>query len=64
VASSTGDARWLFALGASLGSLIWFAALGFGARYLSRLLRTPRSWRMLDGAIALVLIITAVRLIW
>lgn len=64
VASSKRDARWLFALGASLGSLIWFAALGFGARYLSRLLRTPRSWRMLDGAIALVLIITAVRLIW
>lgn len=64
VAASHGDARWLFALGASLASLLWFVALGFGARYLSRLLRTPRSWRILDGAIALVLLVTAVRLVW
>lgn len=64
VASSMGDARWLFALGASLGSLTWFMALGIGARYLSHLLRTPRAWRVLDGAIALVLLVTAVRLVW
>lgn len=64
LASSHGDARWLFALGASLGSLAWFVALGFGARYLSRLLRTPRSWRVLDGAIAVVLLITGVRLVF
>lgn len=64
VAASHGDARWLFALGASLASLLWFVALGFGARYLSRLLRTPRSWRILDGIIALVLLMTAVKLVW
>jgi len=64
VAASHGDSRWLFALGASLGSTIWFVALGFGARYLSRLLRTQRSWRALDGVIALVLLLTAVRLVW
>lgn len=63
VAASHGDARWLFALGAGLGSLIWFVTLGFGARYLSHLLRTPRAWRVLDGVIALVLIFTAVRLV-
>lgn len=38
-------------------------ALGFGARFLSRLLRTPRSWRLLDATIAVVLVVTAVRLV-
>ena len=62
VAATHGSERWLFALGAGIGSVLWFVGLGFGARYLSRLLRTPRSWRFLDGAIALLLVVTAVRL--
>lgn len=62
VAATHGDARWLFAAGAAFGSALWFFGLGFGARYLSRWLRTPRSWRVLDGIIALLLLYTAVKL--
>ncbi len=63
VATSHGDARWWFAAGAMAGSALWFVGLGFGARYLGRWLRTPRSWRVLDGVIALLLVYTAGRLV-
>lgn len=63
VANSYGDQRWLFGAGAALGSALWFALLGLGARYLSRWLRTPRSWRLLDGGIAVLLLVTATRLV-
>lgn len=63
VATTHGPNRWWFAAGAMLGSALWFVALGFGARFLARWLRTPRSWRYLDGAIALLLVVTAARLV-
>lgn len=62
VAATHGDARWYFAAGAAAGSAVWFISLGFGARYLSRWLRTPRSWRVLDGIIAALLLYTAMKL--
>ncbi|MFT3660325.1 MAG: LysE/ArgO family amino acid transporter [Gordonia sp. (in: high G+C Gram-positive bacteria)] len=49
------QARWIFALGAATGSALWFLALGKGARLLSPHLRSPRAWRMLDAAVALVM---------
>ena len=63
VAATHGPAKWAFAAGAMAGSAMWFTALGFGARYLARWLRTPRSWRYLDGVIALLLFYTAARLV-
>ncbi|HWV49212.1 MAG TPA: LysE/ArgO family amino acid transporter [Microbacterium sp.] len=63
IAATHGDARWLFAAGAVLASCLWFTALGFGARYLGRWLNTPRAWRILDGAIAIIMIGIAVSLI-
>lgn len=63
IASSYGDARWLFAAGAGTGSLLWFTALGYGARLLSRWLSTPRAWRVLDGFIAVVMWTIAVSLV-
>jgi L-lysine exporter family protein LysE/ArgO len=59
VAASHGDARGWFAVGAMTGSVVWFAALGFGARHLGRWLREPRAWRLLDGAIGCVLVLAA-----
>jgi len=56
VANTHGDARWVFAAGAMAASVIWFFALAFGARYLSRWLSTPRAWRILDAVIAFVMI--------
>lgn len=56
VANTHGDDRWLFAAGAVTASFVWFFALAFGARFLSRWLATPRAWRILDAVIAVVMI--------
>lgn len=63
IAATHGEDRWLFAAGAIMASILWFTALGFGARYLGRWLRTERSWRILDALIAIVMITLAVSLV-
>ncbi len=64
VANGYGDdARWLFGAGAIIASGLWFTSLGFGARYLGRWLATPRAWRILDGAIAVVMVVLGVLLV-
>ncbi|MGX1932792.1 LysE/ArgO family amino acid transporter [Microbacterium resistens] len=63
VAATHGSQRWLFALGAITASVLWFTALGFGARYLGRWLRTPRAWRLLDAGIAVVMIALGISLV-
>ncbi|GGO64563.1 amino acid transporter [Microbacterium nanhaiense] len=55
ISTNYGDARWFFAVGAILGSAIWFAFLTFAARYAARWLRSPRSWRVLDAVIAVMM---------
>lgn len=56
LANSHGDAlRWLFALGAAVGSLIWFLALGKGASRMAPWFRSPRAWRVLDAVVAVVM---------
>ncbi len=63
VANTHGpDARWVFAIGACLGSILWFTALGYGARLLSRWLASPLAWRVLDGLIAAIMLALAVSL--
>ncbi|WP_062518719.1 LysE/ArgO family amino acid transporter [Demequina silvatica] len=61
--ATTHDARWLFAAGAITGSVLWFTALGYGARLLSGVLARPGAWRVLDGAIAAVMAGLAVSLV-
>ncbi|KQQ92901.1 amino acid transporter [Leifsonia sp. Leaf325] len=63
VANSYTDDRWWFAAGAMAASVIWFSALGIGARHLGRVLRSPRAWRILDGVIAAVMIVLGVMLV-
>lgn len=63
VAATHGESRWTFAAGAMVASVVWFFALGFGARYLGRWLATPRAWRILDLAIGVVMIALAVSLV-
>lgn len=55
VASTHGDDRWWFALGTAIASALWFFSLAYGARYLGRWLAAPRAWRVLDGAIAVIM---------
>ncbi|MER7925742.1 MULTISPECIES: LysE/ArgO family amino acid transporter [unclassified Streptomyces] len=56
IAAGRGPLRWTFGLGAVCASVCWFAALGFGARLLSRFLAKPSAWRVLDGLVAATMI--------
>ena len=57
------DARWTFAAGAAVGSLLWFTALGYGARSLSGVLNRPRTWQVVDLLIGIVMLVLAARLV-
>lgn len=48
---AAGTQGW-FLLGAGGASLLWFIALGFGARLLSPLFARPIAWRVLDVLVA------------
>ncbi|MGY1771255.1 LysE/ArgO family amino acid transporter [Blastococcus sp. SYSU D00813] len=61
-ASTYGEHRWQFAAGAGLGSVLWFTGLGFGARLLRPVFARPAAWRVLDGGIAVVMVVLAVSL--
>ncbi|MFE0416389.1 LysE/ArgO family amino acid transporter [Streptomyces tendae] len=63
VAADRGPLRWTFGLGAAVASLVWFAALGFGARYLGRFLARPAAWRVLDGLVAATMIALGLSLV-
>ncbi len=63
IAQTHGEDRGWFAAGAVLGSVVWFTALGFGARLLRPLFARPGAWRVLDGVIALVMVAIAVSLL-
>lgn len=63
IGNAQGDPeRWWFVLGGALASLAWFFLLGYGARLLTRFFATPRSWRILDWLVALVMVVIAARL--
>ena len=62
VAAAQGDRRWVFAAGAALASVLWFVGLAYGARLLSRWLATARAWRLLDAAIAMVMLALGISL--
>lgn len=55
--------KWWFAAGAGLGSIIWFTALGVGARYLTPLFTREWAWRVLDALIAAVMLFLAFMLV-
>jgi L-lysine exporter family protein LysE/ArgO len=63
VASTHGEARWLFAFGAMTGSFAWFFALAYGARHLSRWLSGPTAARVLDGFVAVVMLVIGASLV-
>ena len=50
-----GTAKWAFGLGAVMASLTFFSSLALGARALSPLMGTTRSWRIIDTLIASVM---------
>ena len=62
LANQHGEQRWIFAAGVFTGSVIWFTALGAGARALSHVLNTPLTWRIVDVGVGLVMLFIAVQL--
>ena len=56
LANRHGELRWWFGAGAALGSVTWFSALGFGARFLRPVFAKPGAWRVLDALIAAVML--------
>ena len=62
LANEHGDGRWLFGAGAATASAVWFTGLGLGARRLAHLFATARTWRVLDGVIAVTMVALGVSL--
>ena len=63
IANSRGPVdRWWFAVGALVASALWFAGLGFGARFAAPLLTTARAWQVLDLLIAATMLAIAAKL--
>jgi len=63
VGAQMGETRWWFASGAALASVLWFTALGYGARWLAPVFARPRAWQVLDGLIGLVTLALAALLV-
>lgn len=55
--------RAWFIAGASSASLLWFALLGFGARWLAPWFARPRAWQLLDGLIGMTMFVLAALLV-
>ena len=62
IAQAHGDQRWWFTAGAAIASLLWFCALGYGARLLRPIFSRPTAWRTLDALIATVMTTLALTL--
>jgi L-lysine exporter family protein LysE/ArgO len=51
-----------FVAGASMASMLWFVALGYGARLLAPVFARPRAWQMLDALIGGTMLVLAAML--
>lgn len=58
------ETRTVFALGATTASAVWFFGLAFGAARLAPLFSRPIAWRVLDFAVAGVMWVIAISLVW
>lgn len=61
--SARAASPWSFGAGAMAASLVFFSALGFGARLLRPLFATPAAWRALDAGVGVVMLALAVSLL-
>lgn len=62
IANQFENNRWFFATGGAVASLVWFTAIGFGARAASRFMSKPIFWKILDSLIAVVMFTIAITL--
>jgi L-lysine exporter family protein LysE/ArgO len=62
-AAAHGDGRWAFGLGAMLASILWFSAIGFGARLLAPVFARPLTWRILDTGVGMLMFVLGVKIL-
>ena len=62
-AQHAAPARPWFVAGACSASLLWFSALGFGARVLAPAFARPRAWQVLDALVGLTMAVLAALLL-
>jgi L-lysine exporter family protein LysE/ArgO len=62
-ARQPADLRFWFVGGAAAASGAWFTTLGFGARLLRPVFRTPRAWQVLDTLVGLTMLAIAASLL-
>ncbi len=66
-AVSTGfaalDDKIAFGIGAVTASFVFFFSLGYGARLLAPIMRSPRAWQALDALIGLTMLALAAKLV-
>jgi L-lysine exporter family protein LysE/ArgO len=55
--------RGWFVAGASSASVLWFALLGFGSRWLAPLFARPKAWQVLDGLIGMTMFVLSALLV-
>lgn len=55
--------KWHFAFGAITASFVFFASLGYGARYCSQFMTSQRHWRFLDIMIGVIMMIISAKLL-
>jgi L-lysine exporter family protein LysE/ArgO len=56
------NGRWWFGVGACTASVVWFAAIGFGARLLAPYLTSRRAWTVVDIVTPLTMLFVAARM--
>tara|TARA_B110000503_G_C7053495_1_gene373379 strand:- start:266 stop:862 length:597 start_codon:yes stop_codon:yes gene_type:complete len=56
------DLKTSFTIGAIVASFIWLSILGFGAKYLRKFFEKPKSWKILDFIIGVMMMIIAISL--
>ncbi|AGF47221.1 lysine efflux permease [Candidatus Kinetoplastibacterium desouzaii TCC079E] len=52
-----------YALGSLTASILWLNLLGFGARLCTPIFSNPKAWRILDGFIAVIIMLMTINLI-
>jgi L-lysine exporter family protein LysE/ArgO len=55
IANSFKENAWFFGVGAMTGSVLWFFAIGFGAKAASSIMSKPLFWKVLDLVIAAIM---------
>jgi L-lysine exporter family protein LysE/ArgO len=55
ISNQFGSDKWYFTAGAALASILWFTAIGFGAKSASRFMSKPIFWKILDSIITAIM---------